>query len=278
MSEINIWRCAVSFDGVSASEKSYLGELPTTVPPVEWVWQEMDRVWDSLGMDNTKPLSSQPVAKFYSHPVWLMNGIFTSVDATSVGHRKAIASYISKLNIRKVADYGGGFGQLALEVADAMPEATITIVEPYPSAVGVNRVSHYPRIHFAQEPESNSYDLITAQDVLEHVENPVDLAYRLAESVRPGGCLVFANCFWPVIKCHLPATFHLRYTFKYVMRQMGLEFLGVIPGATHAQVFKRGEVLNLPAAKRAEYFSRLVGPCWNKVRSLLAVIKRKLVH
>ncbi len=274
MKEINIWNFKIPYVNVSSYETSYFRAMPSATPTVEWVWQEMDRVWDSFNMDNTKPLQNQPVADFYSHPVWLMNGIFTCVDPTSIGHRQSIAHYISQLNLYHVADYGGGFGQLAIEIAQASPNTTITIVEPYPSSVGQQRVGEYPQIHFAEQPEQGAYQLIVAQDVLEHVELPIDLAYQLAVSVPAGGYLIFANCFWPVIKCHLPRTFHLRYTFKYVMRCMGLEYVGVVPGATHAQIFRRKRGLNLSAAKRAERLSQVIGPCLNAIRPLLARVKK----
>ena len=80
-----------------------------------------------------------------------------------------------------------------------------------------------------------AFDIVVAQDVLEHVEQPVDLAMEIAGAVRPGGTVALANHFEPVIACHLPRTFHLLHTFRFVMRAFGLRYQGVIEGADHAQ-------------------------------------------
>jgi hypothetical protein len=41
---------------------------------------EIDRVWDSYGLDNRKNVSDQEIGSFYSHPVWILNGLFAEVD------------------------------------------------------------------------------------------------------------------------------------------------------------------------------------------------------
>jgi len=39
----------------------------------------MDLVWDDYGCDN-KNLNWENIGKFYSHPVWLLNGLFIETD------------------------------------------------------------------------------------------------------------------------------------------------------------------------------------------------------
>src|SRR5690606_22485283 len=114
-----------------------------------------------------------------------------------------------------------------------LPRARIEILEPFASALGRAAIAPFSNVTFAAE-FGEPCDVLVAQDVLEHVEQPIDLAIRMAQAVKPGGYLIFANCFWPVIKCHLPQTFYLRRSFRFVMRGLGLEFVGVIPGAEHA--------------------------------------------
>jgi 2-polyprenyl-6-hydroxyphenyl methylase/3-demethylubiquinone-9 3-methyltransferase len=92
--------------------------------------------------------------------------------------------------------------------------------------------------------------LLVAQDVLEHVDDPIDLALKVIDSVKVNGYVIFANRFYPDISCHLPSTFYLRHQFKRVMKFAGLEFLTAIPGAKHALAFKKVGVAN-----RAEVFS-----------------------
>ena len=116
------------------------------------------------------------------------------------------------------------------------------------------------------------------RDVLEHVEEPILLANKIASAVRKGGIVIFANCFHPVIQCHLPSTFHLRYTFPWVMKALGLRYVGTVEGAEHAQVFRVDGPLDLENARKAERVSRLIGPLVNPLRAVLSWIKRGLVQ
>jgi hypothetical protein len=64
----------------------------------------------------------------------------------------------------------------------------------------------------------------------------------MVDAVRPGGHLFIANCFYPVILCHLPCTFHLRYSFDNFCRALGLEVLGPCEGS-HATIYRRTHVI-----------------------------------
>lgn len=61
---------------------------------------------------------------------------------------------------------------------------------------------------------------------------------EMAESLRVGGQLVIANCFYPVIACHLPSTFHLRYSFDKFCEIFGLTRIGPCNGS-HATVYQK---------------------------------------
>lgn len=217
----------------------------------------MDRVWEEYGLDNTKPLESQAVEEFYSHPIWLVNGVFTALDTVSVEHRASIARCLADIGASDIADYGGGFGELAFAVRRVIPDARITIIEPYPTQVSMERLSRIGSID-VRSNVGYGYDAVVAQDVLEHVEDPVGLAYEIADSVREGGEVIFANCFRPVIKCHLPCTFHLKHTFRFVMSLMGLRYNGKVEGAAHALRFERRGNLNRSSGRRAEHISKTV--------------------
>ena len=60
----------------------------------------------------------------------------------------------------------------------------------------------------------------------------------MIQSVKVGGYLVIANCFLPVIKCHLPQDFHFRYSFNQFAKMMGLEIVGILEGS-HATIFRK---------------------------------------
>ena len=61
--------------------------------------------------------------------------------------------------------------------------------------------------------------------MLEHVLKPLDLLITMIAAVQVGGHLLIANCFEPVIACHLPSTFHLRYSFDDFCSRLGLKKL-----------------------------------------------------
>lgn len=254
---LRVWGHDLDPKDLTSQQMRYLSTLPESLPDVTWVWQEMNRVWREVGLDNTRSLKDQTeqVSRFYSHPIWLVNGLFTAADGQSARHRKAIALHLTTLNAATVADYGGGFGELALTIARHNPDIRVTVVEPYPTQVGLSRLAGVAQIDVQPDLSRGPYDVVLAQDVLEHVDDPVALAHDLARSVRRGGHLVVANCFHPMIDCHLPQTFHLRYTFDHVMRCMGLVSCGKVPDAPNARVFRVGQTPSLAKARAAERIS-----------------------
>lgn len=276
ISHIELWGTSIPDSALSEIEINYLQQLPQKLPSVAWVWEEMNSVWDGYQLNNRLPLSGQAIAEFYSHPVWLMNGFYSSLDTDSLSHRDAIAKYIIDHNASVIADYGGGFGELALKIARQSKQASIDIIEPFPSNYAIHRLSGHRQVTIQQRLRENHYDVIVAQDVLEHIEDPIALAFQLSEALKTEGLVIFANCFYPVIKCHLPSTFHLRHTFSLIMRAYGLSYMGSVTGAEHALVFRKSSALNQPAARRLEKISRLLHPLINIARSSLSKLKTLL--
>lgn len=264
---------------MTASIQAYLQQFePIESLSREVLLREMDAAWDQLGLDNKVPLQEQgdKVGRFYGHPVWVLNGLFSEVDPVSLGHRVAIASHVATLKPARVADYGGGSGLLARLVSDAAEFAAVDIVEPFPSVYFLSRMVEVPQVRYVDAFEHH-YDVVIAQDVLEHVDDPVGLALNLVDAVRDGGTLVFANSFWPEIKCHLPATFFLRHQFSTVMRAAGLTSRGRIPGVNHSEVYLKTVPADRTAAHRASQRARLLGPSLNASRLMLSKLKRALI-
>lgn len=257
--KIILWGKPLDNGALYNNSSRYLEGLPQEKPTVEWLWQEMNRIWIDKGLDNRKNLAGQDIGGFYSHPVWIANGIFTSIDKESVDHRKAIKDYLVSINADNVADYGGGSGVLA-EVITTNSSINVDIVEPYPFKFFVNKYKDSTKIKYVNDLESSNYDVIIAQDVLEHVENPIEMAFQLSNHVKLDGYVIFANCFYPVIECHLPSTFYLRHTFRLVMTAMGLEYIGRVKGAPHALIFQRKNKLNLRKAIIASNVARASQP------------------
>lgn len=245
--DLNIWGQHLKGDCLEKDFIIYFQSLPQEKPTVEWLWQEIDRIWIDKDLDNKKDFAIQDIGGFYSHPVWIANGIFTSIDEESLNHRKAIKDYLVNIKARNIADYGGGSGVLA-EIVTTNSAINVDIVEPYPFKFFVDKYKTNSKIKYVNDFESSNYDVIIAQDVLEHVENPIEMAYQLSRHVKLDGYVIFANCFYPVIECHLPSTFYLRHTFRLVMKAMGLKYVGRVKGASHALIFQRKNNLNLRKA------------------------------
>jgi 2-polyprenyl-6-hydroxyphenyl methylase/3-demethylubiquinone-9 3-methyltransferase len=214
-----------------------LGSIDHNKDDLENIWQLMDMVWDECGCNN-KRLNWSNIDKFYSHPVWLLNGLFIEQDSLSMQHRDAISDWIAdKQSTRKILDYGGGFGTLARLIADKNPSSLIDIYEPHPSDYSKQRISNYSRIEFISKIK-DSYDALVSTDVLEHVPDPLKTFEEMFLSVKNDGYLIIANNFFPIIKCHLPQTFHLRYTFSVFAKLMGLVIVGPLE-RSHATIFRK---------------------------------------
>jgi hypothetical protein len=243
----------------------------------EVLLNEMDRVWHELGLDNSRRLAEQQakVAAFYSHEVWILNGLFSEQDPVSREHRLAIADFIANLPVLKVADYGGGSGTLARFIVERKSGIDVDIIEPFPAQIFKTKVQNFGNVNFVAELDQQ-YDLLIAQDVLEHVDDPIDLSLKLIESVKMNGYLIFANRFYPDISCHLPSTFYLRHQFKRVMTFAGLEFLTATPGARHALVFQKTSVADRAAVCKAISFAKAYGLLLNGLSTPLYHLKQTI--
>ena len=244
---------------------------------LENIWQLMDMVWDEYGCDNKK-LNWNNIDKFYSHPVWLLNGLFIEQHALSIQHRNAISDWIAGQSaISRILDYGGGFGTLARLIADKNPSLLVDIYEPHPSDYSKQKISDYSQIQFIGNIKKK-YDVLVTTDVLEHVPDPLKTFEEMILSVKDDGYLIIANNFFPIIKCHLPQTFHLRYTFNVFAKLMGLVFVGPLDGS-HATIFrKNNKPVNWSVVRLIEKVSKYLFPMIEFSKPVLRPIYRLVKH
>jgi len=240
-------------------------------PELEDIWRIMDIVWDEIGCDN-KRLDKTKILKFYSHPVWVLNGIFIDHHKDSLNNRYAISKYVNKNSFNKIIDFGGGWGTLARIIANDNPKKNIDIYDEYPNKYAIEKCLKYKNIRFVKNP-SCKYDCIISTDVLEHVEDPVKTFDEMIKLVKQDGILIIGNNFYPVIKCHLPSTFHLRYTFKYFAKLMGLEKIGNL---NYAVIYrkKHNKNQNWFFLSFLELLSKLLFPVFPTIHPLLVKFKR----
>ena len=260
-------------DAISAEEADYLEKNLHRIGSVQEIWAAMDDEWERQGA-SFAAAHDVAMGRFYASPVWLLNGIFTEIDSTSRVHRDAIAAFVAKRQPSFVVDYGGGFGALARRIAAGAREARVMVVEPWPHSLALSLASAYRNLSYHANLPHDA-DVVVAEDVLEHVTDPLELFGRLLGSTRRGGVVIAANCFLPVIRCHYPGAFHLHFTFSCIVSRLGCRFEGCIPEADHAQVFLRtGAKSDWRAARRLERASRMAYP----VLRLAQSAKRRFLH
>lgn len=239
---------------------------------LDQMWYLMDLIWDDYNCDN-KNLEWDKIGEFYSHPVWILNGLFIEQHEVSMMHRNAISNWIVSHKFDDVVDYGGGFGTLARLIAQKDKNIKMNIYEPHPSEFGLKRASEFDNINIIKRLNSD-YDCLVSTDVLEHVADPLKDFSNMVKSVKVGGYLVIANCFMPVIKCHLPQTFHLRYTFNQFAKNMGLEVIGILKGS-HATIFKKldDRSIDLSKVRFYESLSKIGFPIIEILKPILKPVK-----
>ena len=258
---------AAEIDAALSDEQArYLADHRDALASVSEVWRLMDEEWDRNGAGYA-PADRAALDSFYRSPVWLLNGLFTESDAESIAHREAIARFVASLDPATVVDYGGGFGSLSRRLAEILPSASVTLVEPFPTELARACSRRFANLSFAAQVTTGA-DVAVAQDVLEHVTDPLALFGELLGALRPGGTLVTANCFQPLIKCHYPGALHFQYTFRRIAPLLGCRFAGRVLGAPHAEIYVK------TAARPRTRIARLVEGVSRALYPLLSRIKR----
>lgn len=243
---------------LSQSEREILAALLTLFgsdePSLEQIWAAMDFVWRNLGCDNRSP-NADMLARYYRHPVWLLNGLFVEQDEASLQHREEFSDWVRKQSPRRVADFGGGFGTLGRMIAAKCPDVEVHVVEPFPHQLALDRLASVPNASYHAKLYE-SYDVILATDVFEHVPDPLALVSDISRNLNVGGKFLIANCFYPVIACHLPQTFHFRSTWHAFMTRLGYALEGpVLHGWAYV---KLGAGDDISALRKWEALSRIV--------------------
>tara|TARA_R110002074_G_scaffold220592_1_gene391109 strand:+ start:5417 stop:6253 length:837 start_codon:yes stop_codon:yes gene_type:complete len=247
---------------LTASEENYLTEVFTRFngyPSLTQLWRLMDECWVAYGCDCDD--IDERVEAFYRHPVWLLNGLFTEQHSQSIDNRRKVTLWAAARDPVRIADFGGGFGGLARSIGKSLPSSQVEVVDPYPHPAAIAYAENTHNVRFVPEL-TGDYDVLIAADVFEHVPDPVGLAAGTASHLRDGGQYLIANCFQPVILCHLPQLFHLGYAWDHVMSRMGL-----LPGerVAHGRVYSRMGDLRLEDARVAGEQARRLSPLIKKL-------------
>ena len=236
----------------SLEECDYLNAILNSpiYPTLEDIWALMDAAWDECRCN--PEVMDERISKFYGHPVWLLNGLFIEQHAESITHRQNFTEYVASLNPKRVADFGGGYGTLARMIGARCPDAEVHIVEPYPHLSAVKLAARTPNVCYISTLQGD-YDVLIATDVFEHVPDPLFLLENTVAHLRTGGEYLIANCFWPVILCHLPSTFHFRWSWDYAMVKFGLQPANLI---AYGRIYRKNGPIAAGKAKGIEQRSK----------------------
>lgn len=264
MTELEKFVPALVMQHLTPSEQEYLKSVFDRFggyPDLEQIWSLMDEPWIELNCD---PLNmDERVTAYYPHPVWLLNGLFVERHELSLENRRRFTQWIVDQTPQRVADFGGGFGGLARLIGEALPNAQVEVVDPHPHPAAIALAANTPNVRFVPEL-TGEYDILIATDVFEHVPDPISLTAKTAEHLRIGGQCLIANCFAPVILCHLPQLFHFNVSWDAVMQAMGLQPEEKV---VYGRSYRRKGKINVPAAREK-------GECSRKIYPLVARLPR----
>ena len=239
-------------DNLTLDDRRYLASVlrDSESLDLEGMWRLMDTAWAECQCD--PEVMDERISKFYAHPVWLLNGLFIEQHAESLSHRRDFTEYVASLKPKRVADFGGGYGSLSRMIGAHCPDTEVHIVEPHPHTVAVLLANQTHNVRYVSE-FSGEYDVLIATDVFEHVPDPLALVDSTAAHLRMGGEYLIANCFWPVIRCHLPSTFHFRWSWDAAMTAMNMQ-----PGkvVTYGRAYKLVGLTSIIAARKIEQRSK----------------------
>jgi 2-polyprenyl-3-methyl-5-hydroxy-6-metoxy-1,4-benzoquinol methylase len=211
---------------LTESELHYLKHIfsfYSGLPPLRDLWALLDQAWHDSGCHEFS--SSVTLASFYSHPVWLLNGIYSEHDIISLSHRNLLADYIASLHPTRVLDVGGGFGALSRSLGLRLPSTEIDIYEPFPHPAAEYMAQLTSNVRYI-ETINRTYDIIIATDVYEHLQEPLGFLEFTLTHLKSGGQYVFSNCFHPVIQCHLSRNNHFNASWSDVVNLYGLRRAG----------------------------------------------------
>jgi 2-polyprenyl-6-hydroxyphenyl methylase/3-demethylubiquinone-9 3-methyltransferase len=240
--------------------KPYLKDFIYTTPTVKDVWKLLDTVWDDFNLNNKK-YKKKGLDDFYSHPIWLVNGFFTEIDPESQKHRESIANFLKNMKEPKILDYGGGFGALAKKIAEQNHSSQIYIYDPNASNFVFENIKDFKNIEVISKIKEEEFDVIINQDLLEHVEDPIQLTTEFNHYLKKEGILISHWNFSSCIKCHLPKHFHFKYTFKKIIPFLG--FSKEIKNNNHGHYYKKINYttkINVIKAKILEKISKTIHP------------------
>jgi hypothetical protein len=89
----------LGYESLSPQEQLYISKVlnDSEEPDLKGMWALMDAAWEECHCDHE--VIDKRISRFYSHPVWLLNGLFIEQHAESLSHRRDFTEYVASLKV-----------------------------------------------------------------------------------------------------------------------------------------------------------------------------------
>jgi 2-polyprenyl-3-methyl-5-hydroxy-6-metoxy-1,4-benzoquinol methylase len=218
--------------------RNYIIRYLHSPPTIEELWGILDRVWEDMKVHGGNHRS---LIDYYSHPIWLYNGLMMEVDEVCVRKRYEIVSLAKKFHPQSILDMGGGTGALLKMAHQELPTAQrLDLVDISTKLKGhVSEILRpFGRIRVLDR-SAPPYDIVFSTEVMEHLPNPFEALSTISHSLKRGGVLIGTWSFYPMIKAHLPANLCLARFFHRFIPLFGFRFLEMVKNGSIIFIFEK---------------------------------------
>lgn len=109
---------------------------------------------------------------------------------------QSVAPLVQSGTVRVVGDIGAGFGIFCEELKKLFSEISILAIEPEQTMAALCREKGFSVIEQSLEDvnaQDQSFDLLTAFELMEHIHTPITFLQKVHELLNPGGYFLFTT-------------------------------------------------------------------------------------
>ncbi|MCF6149091.1 MAG: glycosyltransferase [Candidatus Kuenenia sp.] len=203
--------------------------------------------------------SKRPIDEYYRNAPNEVIFSYANMDGSGSFWRLEYILRLLSVFISKDAaflDFGAGIGETGIYFSGRCKVTTYDLASRTQDFAKYHAEKLGAKINFMSNLEDireNTFNIISAQDVLEHIENPMRIVERLCSALKPGGYFVTSG-FWfnPNVTGHLASNIQYRDTWLDDFKNMGLKYTCTFRGSNWAiAVFQKPN----PGIGKREIFS-----------------------
>lgn len=212
-------------------QKHHLG--PRSEPAFA-IFQEQDK----LTVNNVEQFYKEATYYLYELPLW------NAERARPLYLYRVVRPYLEKYGCSDVLDFGGGTGDLCLQLADRGIQMNYCDIGKEVAEFArwrfERRKLHVPMVDSLDGLSGRSFDAIISFDCFEHIKGLDTVVQRLVQLIRDGGLLISGDAFEGG-GLHLEENYkyHDPDTFDALLQRNGLQFVGRLAQFVFYQKIKR---------------------------------------